>query len=1068
MHLKQRASLINLTQQKSEQSAFTSNQFHLNFKHSAQIFNPAHPQAKTNHSDFRRDSSSFKELRIHFSSLSFAFFTRCFVHKPRTILSKSSLFSFLSRRLCFLSLVFLFAGFFVFNSDAQAQEEVTISLDDAEEADVHFRLGSKAYNKGKYQEALKHFLASQRLVPNANTNYNIGLAYEANGQSEQAVHHYYDVMHSSSDPDLKAEVEKAIDRIGKKSALIKITSDPPGADVYIDRENLGLRGHTPFLIALTPEPHHIFLKLDGYKNSETKDILVNIGEKREVYFKLEPLTSFIKVDGNPIGADVTVLGQKENHCTLPCEMELRSAETICEIKAPHYKTQYVPIHLMPQQTTTFSVSLEPNVGSIEVTADVLDAQIKLDGKMYGYTPLRIDRVFEGSHVIEISHSGYETISHPIEVKNDAISKYHAEMHTADLFYSSSSKVQTLDEVAASVDSISDREIRVFGYETVYDALLGSRSVTGRFEGEYHNLVMRGFSVSNDNGSRLLVKWGNHNMNIPGLGISAVDRSLMPSLGNVKRIELLRGPASSIYGSGASLGLINILAKDDNDGIKPQIEIAHQEARSLRIRLVGSHHWSEKGGIWISGDFFKSQGDDYDLEQIVGIDQARSNPKKLHFITNTVSVEDKESDDIKNLAMRIWQGDTSLQMDYKLRDHYMAIPAKGTIINDPNLRTQEHRATFSLDYTPHLDEALYLSLHSYADWAHNQNDYPFEKNQWGMNKQTFDSLWAGFEGRAKLFPKSNRFKLMMGLELRKPIWIELNQKRQDHEASSEPDQTSLFSLFSEGEIQLLQPLSLTLGARADFFDLDDFEISPRTSLILRLGAKNVIKTMFNMAYHQPTLQERFLNQLNEESKAKAELKRERSWTGELEYTRKLPLDFKLISSVYYRQVEDLITVPFRASSSQNPLFRNQSQNLYTLGGDIELRREWHKNWFTEINYSFQRTRLRHLLDGDELLNSPAHLFNVKLAAPMNRMGINIANRFRVESGRLLFGGDHTVEAYYWDVILTPIDLIMDTFDFSFGFINILNWKNEQSASPRTGLRSIPISGRSVQMSVKAQF
>ena len=47
------------------------------------------------------------------------------------------------------------------------------ALDLAEEADLHFELGVKAYSRRDYSTALEHLLRSNRLAPNKNVVYNI-------------------------------------------------------------------------------------------------------------------------------------------------------------------------------------------------------------------------------------------------------------------------------------------------------------------------------------------------------------------------------------------------------------------------------------------------------------------------------------------------------------------------------------------------------------------------------------------------------------------------------------------------------------------------------------------------------------------------------------------------------------------------------------------------------------------------------------------------------------------------------------------------------------------------------
>src|SRR5262245_52990369 len=64
----------------------------------------------------------------------------------------------------------------------------------ADEADLHFTLGAEHYQKGEYREALEHFLASNRLVPNKNVVFNIARTYEKLGRFADAHRYYTDAL----------------------------------------------------------------------------------------------------------------------------------------------------------------------------------------------------------------------------------------------------------------------------------------------------------------------------------------------------------------------------------------------------------------------------------------------------------------------------------------------------------------------------------------------------------------------------------------------------------------------------------------------------------------------------------------------------------------------------------------------------------------------------------------------------------------------------------------------------------------------------------------------------------
>jgi tetratricopeptide (TPR) repeat protein len=134
----------------------------------------------------------------------------------------------------------------------------------ADEADVAFSLGNEAYAKRNYESALAAYFLSYRLVPNRNVLFNIARCYEALDRLDEAYRYWNDLFVDPSLPaDERKDVKAALARLGPRVALVSITSTPPGADLYVDRKDLGSRGRTPQTVAVAPGTHTILLELPG-------------------------------------------------------------------------------------------------------------------------------------------------------------------------------------------------------------------------------------------------------------------------------------------------------------------------------------------------------------------------------------------------------------------------------------------------------------------------------------------------------------------------------------------------------------------------------------------------------------------------------------------------------------------------------------------------------------------------------------------------------------------------------------------------------------------------------------
>ena len=143
---------------------------------------------------------------------------------------------------------------------------------------------------------------------------------------------------------------------------------------------------------------------------------------------------------------------------------------------------------------------------------------------------------------------------------------------------------TISDVPADVTLISGEQIERGNYKSVSDALKGANI----------NVVQKGFAaypvINGD--SRVLVMVDGKKVNWDHLVVSgdtnAVDVDQI-AIGDVERIEIVRGPNSSLYGERAVSGVINIITKRPTTG-KP--------SGSFNMQL-GS--WGEKrAGVNVSG------------------------------------------------------------------------------------------------------------------------------------------------------------------------------------------------------------------------------------------------------------------------------------------------------------------------------------------------------------------------------------------------------------------------------------------------------------------------------------
>jgi outer membrane receptor for ferrienterochelin and colicins len=130
----------------------------------------------------------------------------------------------------------------------------------------------------------------------------------------------------------------------------------------------------------------------------------------------------------------------------------------------------------------------------------------------------------------------------------------------EISLSPTSKSRSPYEAPASVTVITAEQIRRFGYRTFSEAL---RSVVGMYvytDGSSDYLATRGFGSPSNFAQRILLLIDGHNVSDPLFNYVRVGEEVPIDILEVERIEVIKGPVSAAWGTGALLGVVNIVTE----------------------------------------------------------------------------------------------------------------------------------------------------------------------------------------------------------------------------------------------------------------------------------------------------------------------------------------------------------------------------------------------------------------------------------------------------------------------------------------------------------------------------
>jgi outer membrane receptor protein involved in Fe transport len=143
-------------------------------------------------------------------------------------------------------------------------------------------------------------------------------------------------------------------------------------------------------------------------------------------------------------------------------------------------------------------------------------------------------------------------------------------------YRASKYEQKVAEAPSSIVVISAEEIRKYGYRSLLEVLatLPGFYVVGH--GNYTSVGVRGFSPPGNANSRILLQVNGHALNSNIDDSAPLDDTFPIDMDLIDRIEIVRGPSSSLYGADAFFAVVNVITRTGkNTG-----ELASVEGGSL--------------------------------------------------------------------------------------------------------------------------------------------------------------------------------------------------------------------------------------------------------------------------------------------------------------------------------------------------------------------------------------------------------------------------------------------------------------------------------------------------------
>lgn len=277
----------------------------------------------------------------------------------------------------------------------------------AQAADAHYQDGVAAFAAGDYAKCIAEMNASMADKPGAKAALYLGNAHLKLGQLGLAK----TSLERALELDPKTPKREALLKLIKgieaaQTAKVRVTSDPPGAKVYVDAETEdAVLGKTPLELKLIPGSHDVYVVLEGHE-TEKRVREFKTGEKVVLEVPLKKKACELVLSAEPAGARASVDGGEP--VALPAKVSVGLGPHGVAFTAAGFTPQGIAVDCDTSKEIPLSPKLAPVTGRLKSVAPA-GLAITVDGKPVTAAALAAGLTLPpGTHEIVFSGGGRPT------------------------------------------------------------------------------------------------------------------------------------------------------------------------------------------------------------------------------------------------------------------------------------------------------------------------------------------------------------------------------------------------------------------------------------------------------------------------------------------------------------------------------------------------------------------------------------------------------------------------------------------------------------------------------------
>ncbi|MCP4107428.1 MAG: TonB-dependent receptor [Desulfobacteraceae bacterium] len=428
--------------------------------------------------------------------------------------------------------------------------------------------------------------------------------------------------------------------------------------------------------------------------------------------------------------------------------------------------------------------------------------------------------------------------------------------------------------------------------------------------------------------------------------------------NIKRIEVIRGPGSALYGTSAFVAVINVITKTAEDVGGQQFSVTAGEFNTQHYNLLFGH---KDNNFRVSGhmDYFDTDG----ANSVIESDRLSSDTR----FSSAAPGPSSEFAEKFDFGLRMTYGDLGLRLRFVDREHGTNVGA-GSTLNVENTQSR-HEYTYILGdivYTKNFTDDLDMTVRLYAD--HFSFFQLLEIRPPGFTGGDDKGVWGNPQLKTKNTGAEITTNYVLGDHLitggvhyeNSQVYgindsnnfgriLEYPSPISEDELFLIPGDRSIWAGYLQNMWEISSYDSLTLGVRYDYYDDFGGTVNPRLGYVHEFSNEMIMKVLYGSAFRAPTFNEVYAAN-NPLLLGNPDLEPEKIRTYEfgLEYPLMKYLTLKL--NYFHNEIEDLITRgPIVEGEGK---FINSTGKTKADGGEAELAFHFSRDKYGFINCSYQ--------------------------------------------------------------------------------------------------------------------